>query len=88
MHQFCLKGSTARAFISQRGRPPRFSRHFSLITSSINVGPPRIEQHVEGDKRPMSLSIGNQSRRKLLNFLFAIGEHTASIGYTADLSLL
>jgi hypothetical protein len=69
MHQFCLKGSTARAFQSQRGRPPRFSRHFSLITSSVNVGPPRIEQHVEGDKRPMSLYIGSQWKRKLLNFL-------------------
>jgi hypothetical protein len=73
MHQFCLKGSTARAeHESQRGRLHKnFSRHFSLIASSINVGPLRIEQHVEGDKRPMRPTLASVNQREKKNFHFS-----------------
>jgi hypothetical protein len=88
MHQFCLIGSTARAFQSQRGRPPRFSRHFSLIASSIDVGPPRIEQHVEGDEQLMPPSSVVQRRRNLFHFLLATGKHIDNTSYIAYLSLV
>jgi hypothetical protein len=54
----------------------RFSRHFSLITSSIDVGPLRIEQHVEGDERLMPPSSVAADRKVTFSFSFCPGEYT------------
>ena len=58
------------------------SPFLSFVTSFINVGPLRIEQHVEGDKQPTSVTlVGNQMQENKINYFFAIGEHTISTRY-------
>ena len=83
MHQFCLKGSTARAFHSgKRGRPPRFSRHFSArhLVRQRRTAPHRAARRRRQATDDVPTLIGSQWKKSFYFFL-VIGETYASTRY-------